>query len=105
MSVRSTTVPSRAQTYCCFSREPQPPPCSRLKDTAACAWVAVYSLTGIDTMPKVTVSDANARAAIRVSSAFRSESGAHRAKILGKLQLWPFLFSLRDGFRRLKRQQ
>jgi len=38
-----------------------------LKEIAACGEVAAYSLTGIDTIPKVTVTEANARAAMRTS--------------------------------------
>src|ERR1043166_8349902 len=67
MSLRSTTTPSRAQTYCCFRRDPQAA-CSRLNEIADCACVAAYSLTGMDTMPKLTVTEDNARAAMMRST-------------------------------------
>src|SRR5688572_15246978 len=63
MSPRSTTTPSFAHRYCCLSRDPHAA-CSRLNEMLPCACVAEYSLTGIDTIPKLTVSEANARAAI-----------------------------------------
>src|SRR3569833_3718443 len=63
MSARSTTTPSRWQRYCWRRREPQPL-CRRLKETAPLACVAEYSLTGIETSPKDSVSDAIERAAI-----------------------------------------
>src|SRR5688572_28834609 len=63
MSARSTTTPSRAHRYCCFRREPQLA-WSRLDEMPACACVAEYNLTGMETIPKLTVSEANARAAM-----------------------------------------
>src|SRR5258706_13893514 len=94
MSVRSTTVPSRAQMYCCLSREPQPPPWRRLNETAACGWVAVYSLTGIDTMPKDTVSDASARAAMRASSSYPRKMGLTSCQNISHSSTAPFPFLL-----------
>src|SRR5689334_21166184 len=63
MSARSTTTPSLAQRYCCFRREPHPL-CSKLNEMPAEACVAEYSFTGMDTMPKATVSEAIERAAM-----------------------------------------
>src|SRR5438067_13843767 len=83
MSARSTMTPSFAQMYCCLSREPQPA-CSRLNEMPACGDVAAYSLTGMETMPNVTVTDANARAAMDASWI---EGDVHRAKMPCDLQL------------------
>src|SRR6185437_5249862 len=54
-------MPSRWQMYCWRRRDPQPL-CRRLNDTAPLAWVAEYSLTGIETSPNDSVSEAIARA-------------------------------------------
>jgi hypothetical protein len=62
MSARSTTLPSRSLTYCCFSREPSL--ASRLNFTVAEASVAEYSLIGMLTRPKLNVSEAMDRAAM-----------------------------------------
>src|SRR6266849_4493736 len=63
MSSRATGTSSFTQKYCCFSREPQVL-CSRLNEMARLASVAENSLTGMDTSPNETVSDAIERAAI-----------------------------------------
>src|SRR6185437_10156787 len=63
MSSLSTTVPSLAQMYCCFRREPQAL-CSILNEMALADCVAVYILTGIDTSPNDSVSEPIARAAM-----------------------------------------
>src|SRR5262245_43130898 len=62
MSARSTILPVAAEMYCCLSREPSFD--SRLKRTVAEDSVAEYSLTGMDTNPKLKVSDAMERAAM-----------------------------------------
>src|SRR5574340_341772 len=55
MSSAGTTTSSLAHRYCCLRREPQPL-CRRLKEKLLLD-VAVYSLTGIATRPKVTVNE------------------------------------------------
>ena len=76
MSTRSTGTFSFRQMYCCLSREPQL--CSRLKLTDPALSVAEYTLTGIETRPKLSESVAMERAAMalplqteRVSSLLR----------------------------------
>jgi hypothetical protein len=66
---------------------------------AAWAWVAAYSLTGIDTMPKVTVKEASARAAMRASSGPKQPGRTDNvAKMPPNLQLNTLLASvLSDG--------
>src|SRR5919197_3084427 len=66
MSSRETGTSSFMQKYCCRRREPHAL-CSRLKEIARLASVAVKSFTGIDTSPKDTVKDAIDRAATRTS--------------------------------------
>src|SRR5215831_785434 len=66
MSSRGTTTSSLMHTYCCFRREPQVL-CSMLNEIALLDSVAEKSLTGIETSPKETVSDAMERAAMRSS--------------------------------------
>src|SRR5690606_1293211 len=63
MASRSTTVPSLAQMYCCFSREPQSL-CSRLNEIAFADCVALKSFTGIATSPKEIVKEPIERAAM-----------------------------------------
>src|SRR5689334_21809998 len=55
------------QMYCCLRRDPQPL-CSRLKLIAALLSVAEYTLTGMETSPKLIDSEAMERAAIATSS-------------------------------------
>ncbi len=66
MSSRGTTTSSLMHTYCCFRREPQVL-CSMLKEIALLDSVAEKSLTGMETSPNETVSDAMERAAMRSS--------------------------------------
>src|SRR2546423_205289 len=66
MSSRPTGTSSFTQMYCCLSRDPQVL-CSRLNEMARLASVAEKSFTGIETIPKETVSVAIDRAAMPTS--------------------------------------
>jgi hypothetical protein len=63
MSSFSTTVPSRAQMYCCFSRDPQSLWIQLKRDRAVVSPVE-YILTGTETRPNDTVAVPMARALI-----------------------------------------
>src|SRR5687767_16041976 len=63
MSSRSTLVPSRAQRYCCFSREPQPL-WIQLKETLAEVSAVEYIWIGTVTRPKEIDAEAIGLAAI-----------------------------------------
>src|SRR5688572_22058050 len=73
MSARATTAWSFSETYCCFSREPSL--ASRLNLTALAVSVAEYSLTGIDTRPKLRVREAIERAAMNEAPIVRGVNG------------------------------
>src|SRR5262245_1793015 len=95
MSARSTILPVVAEMYCCLSREPSLD--NMLKRTVAEDSVAEYSLTGMDTNPKLKVSDAMERAAMNrlltagdgqhTASAFQRVSGrADTKRRMGAVQ-------------------
>src|SRR4051812_47455474 len=81
MSSRATGTSSLRQRYCCFRREPQPL-CSMLNEIDLLASVAEKSLTGIDTSPNETVSEAMERAAMERLPGVRGRFYFGRRKLL-----------------------